>query len=187
MARRQGLTLDSRAHSITDAGSYVPGFSSFGSERVNSSSTALRLAAERQRSRRSQPGQRGVSSDVPRKHARDPRAVHVGYRSRVDRADGRRRASGTGTKSGSCGISSTVPHHCSTLPSAPKRAKTTTKPTADVNGFVRHKVSERHTMIPTSNSMPDQGQRRRQRRSTPASSGRRLLQGGRPATDGPSK
>ncbi|MFK4727412.1 hypothetical protein ABIE89_008512 [Bradyrhizobium niftali] len=31
---KQGLTLESRAHLITDAGQYVPGFSMFGPERV---------------------------------------------------------------------------------------------------------------------------------------------------------
>ena len=31
---KQGLTLESRAHLITDAGQYVPGFSKFGAERV---------------------------------------------------------------------------------------------------------------------------------------------------------
>jgi len=32
---KQGLTLESRAHLITDAGQYVPGFSMFGPERVH--------------------------------------------------------------------------------------------------------------------------------------------------------
>src|SRR5262245_51767151 len=81
-----GLTLESRAHLITDAGQFVPAYSIFGPERVQFFIHSP-FGWRQNDNHRPQSGQRRLPGDLPGGQPPDPRALHVRHQPRFDRAD----------------------------------------------------------------------------------------------------
>ena len=155
--KENGLTLRSRAHLITDAGQYVPGFSTTGPERVkffihspfgwrqneneivdrNQDSvvfqaTFLEGGRETQALFMSDIDHNSIDQIVKtsKRHKNDDRLLWDVFK---------------------------VPHHCSYLSVGPEKGDDETKPTNEVKWLCESQGQERCTMMSTSKSIPPKG------------------------------
>jgi hypothetical protein len=152
-----GLTLESRAHLITDAGQYVPGFNKFGSERAeffihspfgwrqnesevvdrNQDSVVFQatfLEGGRETYALFMPDIDHDSIDqivtTTRRHKRDDRLLWDVFK---------------------------IPHHCSYTAIGPEKGKDTTRPTGEVAWLCETQGRQRCALVSTSKPMPING------------------------------
>lgn len=154
---KNGLTLESRAHLITDAGQYVPGFSTAGPERVqffihspfgwrqnenevvdrNQDSVVFQATFLEGSRETNALFMSDINSDsidqivqTSKRHKNEDRLRWDVFK---------------------------IPHHCSYLSIGPEKGEDETEPTADVKWLCEEQGQERCTMMSTSDTIPIKG------------------------------
>ncbi|WP_284180183.1 hypothetical protein [Rhabdaerophilum sp. SD176] len=154
---KNGLTLESRAHLITDAGQYVPGFSTAGPERVqffihspfgwrqnenevvdrNQDSVVFQATFLEGARETNALFMSDINSDsidqivqTSKRHKNEDRLRWDVFK---------------------------IPHHCSYLSIGPEKGEDETEPTADVKWLCEEQGQERCTMMSTSDTIPIKG------------------------------
>jgi hypothetical protein len=154
---KNGLTLESRAHLITDAGQYVPGFSTAGPERVqffihspfgwrqnenevvdrNQDSVVFQATFLEGARETNALFMSDINSDsidqivqTSKRHKNEDRLRWDVFK---------------------------IPHHCSYLSIGPEKGEDETEPTADVQWLCEEQGQERCTMMSTSDTIPIKG------------------------------
>ena len=151
-----GLTLESRAHLITDAGQFVPGFSMFGPERVQffiHAPFGWRQNEEEviDRNQNSSCFRRPSLKAVARRAL-----VHVRHQPRLHRSD-RENLQAARHQDRLLWDIFKFPHHCSYLSIGPDKGENETKPTDEVKWLCETQGQDRSTMMSTSWSIPSNG------------------------------
>lgn len=154
---KNGLTLESRSHLITDAGSYVPGFSTGGPERVS----FFIHSPFGWRQNENEVIDRNQDSVVFQatflEGARETNAL---FMSDINSDSIDQIVQTTKRKKNQDRLRwdiFKVPHHCSYLSIGPEKGEDETKPTADVKWLCEVQGQERCTMMSTSDTIPIKG------------------------------
>ncbi len=154
---KQGLSLDSRAHLITDAGTYVPGFSKFGSERAEffiHSPFGWRQDDNGvvDRNQDSMVFQATFLENGRETYALFMSDIHCDSIDQMVQTTKRH-----GNEDRLLWDIFKIPHHCSYTAIGWEKGEDTTKPTADVAWLCETQGRERHVMVSTSKAMPVKG------------------------------
>lgn len=155
--KAQGLTLESRAHLITDAGKYVPGFSKTGPERVE----FFIHSPFGWRQNDSEVIDRNEHSVVFQATFREgSRDTYALFMSDID-FDSIDQIVITSKKHGNADRLLwdifKVPHHCSYTAIGPEKGDDKTKPTTEVKWLCETQSRDRCTLMSTSESIPSKG------------------------------
>jgi hypothetical protein len=154
---RNGLTLESRAHLITDAGQFVPGFSKAGPERVQ----FFIHSPFGWRQNGSEVIDRNQDSVVfQATFLEGGRETHALFMSDIDYESIEQIVKTTKRHKNEDRLLwdiFKVPHHCSYTAIGPDKGEDETKPVPDVKWLCETQGQERHTMMSTSESIPVKG------------------------------
>lgn len=152
-----GLTLESRAHLITDAGQFVPGFSLFGPERVQ----FFIHSPFGWRQNDNEVVDRNQDSVVfQATFLEGSRQTHALFMSDIDHESIEQIVKTSKRHKNEDRLLwdiFKVPHHCSYTAIGPEKGVDETKPTDEVKWLCETQGQERHTMMSTSKSMPIKG------------------------------
>lgn len=154
---KQGLSLESRAHLITDAGQYVPGFSMFGAERVQFFIHSP-FGWHQNESEIVDRNQHSVVFQATFLEGR--RETHALFMSDIN-YDSINQIVITSKRHGNqdrlLWDIFKIPHHCSYLSIGPEKGNEVTKPTDEVKWLCETQGRERSIMMSTSWSIPSKG------------------------------
>jgi hypothetical protein len=152
-----GLTLESRAHLITDAGQFVPGLSIFGPERVQffiHSPFGWRQNDNEvvDRNQDSVVFQATFLEGTRQTHALFMSDINYDSIEQIVKTSKRHK-----NEERLLWDIFKVPHHCSYTAIGPDKGTDETKPTDEVNWLCETQGQERHTMMSSSKSIPIKG------------------------------
>jgi hypothetical protein len=154
---KQGLTLESRAHLIMDAGQFVPGYSMFGPERVQ----FFIHSPFGWRQNENEVVDRNQDSVVFQatflEGSRETRALFMSDIDHESIGQIVKTSKRHGNDDRLLWDIFKVPHHCSYTAIGPEKGENETKPTDEVKWLCETQGQERHTMMSTSWSIPVNG------------------------------
>lgn len=152
-----GLSLESRAHLITDAGQFVPGFSKFGPERVQ----FFIHSPHAWRQNENEVVDRNQDSIVfQATFLEGGRETFALFMSDIDHASITEIVKTTQRHNNQDRLLWDVfkiPHHCSYTAIGPEKGDDETGPTPEVKWLCEEQGRDRHVMVSTSKPMPEKG------------------------------